>query len=301
MFIFIVLFILYASYGNVHIGVYQEQKSEQVKTKYILLNKSMVQNTRILQENKNTNHTHPSLIGHIHIAKTAGTTLNGNLSLLFQHICGHKGYSYDSLQRNIRYTQKKGDSISKHDPSFSRSRVPPTLMEEIGFEDCDWISHEVEWTFWRRFISWNVSMHLHVPCRDAVDHLMSQCNHFNIEFNCFNDFKVEVKKCITAMDRFSLQLLNLHKNIHVKCFDYTTIFTDEYYSFMRKYLQPKKWTAKYSGYKTNKERNVKNECVWKDIKLQKKIKDYLFDQYDYYKFCNECLGTKNDLFYKTKS
>ena len=38
------------------------------------------------------------VIGHVHMAKTSGTTLNGNLSMHFERVCGHKGYSYDAYQ-----------------------------------------------------------------------------------------------------------------------------------------------------------------------------------------------------------
>ena len=38
--------------------------------------------------------------GHIHMAKTAGTTLNSMLALNFERVCGHKGYSFDYYQAN---------------------------------------------------------------------------------------------------------------------------------------------------------------------------------------------------------
>ncbi len=43
----------------------------------------------------------PSVIyGHVHMAKTMGTTINGNLSMHYERICGHKGYSYDAYNTN---------------------------------------------------------------------------------------------------------------------------------------------------------------------------------------------------------
>ena len=44
----------------------------------------------------------PPLFGHVHIAKTSGTSLNGNMSLHFERVCGNKGYSYNAYQSNPR-------------------------------------------------------------------------------------------------------------------------------------------------------------------------------------------------------
>lgn len=42
------------------------------------------------------------LYGHVHIAKTAGTTLNGELAMHFERVCGQKGYSFDAISTNER-------------------------------------------------------------------------------------------------------------------------------------------------------------------------------------------------------
>lgn len=39
-----------------------------------------------------------TVYGHVHIAKTAGTTLNGRMASRFDNVCGHKGYSVDYYQ-----------------------------------------------------------------------------------------------------------------------------------------------------------------------------------------------------------
>ena len=45
--------------------------------------------------------TPPSIIyGHVHMAKTAGTEINGMLSMRYERICGTKGYSYDATPTN---------------------------------------------------------------------------------------------------------------------------------------------------------------------------------------------------------
>jgi len=45
--------------------------------------------------NVKSNHP-PILYGHVHMAKTGGTSLNGIIANKFDHVCGHKGYSYDA-------------------------------------------------------------------------------------------------------------------------------------------------------------------------------------------------------------
>ena len=139
-------------------------------------------------------YTHlPLTFGHIHMAKTAGTNLNGRFAAKYERICGHKGYSYDAFQAyERRHKEKKsesathisGDTVSSVYGDHNRERVPPTLMQERGFEDCDWISHEATWTFWKQFAGWDVGMEIHVPCRDPIDHLLSQCNHRKLNFDC---------------------------------------------------------------------------------------------------------------------
>ena len=47
------------------------------------------------------------LVGHVHMAKTAGTSLNGLLASRYERVCGHKGYSYDSYGANLRMAAGK--------------------------------------------------------------------------------------------------------------------------------------------------------------------------------------------------
>ena len=75
--------------------------------------------------------------GHIHMAKTAGSTINGRLSLDFERVCGNKGYSFDSYRR-------KGLGHSWDE------------FKKWGWEDCDYLSWEtgwggeLTWEFWKR-------------------------------------------------------------------------------------------------------------------------------------------------------
>jgi len=72
----------------------------------------------------------PILYGHVHVAKTGGTSLNGIFANTFERVCGQKGYSYDAFQDNERAKMKvkKGQNIR----SEGRSRVFLPIMQEIG-------------------------------------------------------------------------------------------------------------------------------------------------------------------------
>jgi hypothetical protein len=82
--------------------------------------------------------------GHVHMAKTAGTTINGELALHFERVCGNKGWSYDAYQFNERVNASGSssvhapkDMISQQYKGYNRGKVPGKVMNEIGFEDCD--------------------------------------------------------------------------------------------------------------------------------------------------------------------
>lgn len=239
------------------------------------------------------------IFGHVHIAKTAGTTLNGQMAAKFERVCGHKGYSYDSWQDNYRRNQSESgvkiepDSMSKLHQGFSRSRVHPSIMTEIGYEDCDYISHEINWNFWpRTFQHWRVPIELHIPCRDPISHLMSMCNYRGRKFNCTNDLETEIQGCLTAMNRFDSKLTTGYTNIIPKCFPAQAI--DKYIEFMSYRLQKKQFPVEYIFRATNAPRSAETECIWSNNTALSFAKRYLGDM-QYYKYCASCLGSDKDL------
>ena len=151
-----------------------------------------------------------TVYGHLHYAKTAGTTLNGRLASQYERVCGNRGYSYDAYQFNQRVEQQlhqhnrtsipaqqtgQKDAINKaFEQNWNRGRVPPAVMEEIGYENCDYISLEDRWTVWDRLLLHNNNdnrwkLELHIPCRDPLDHLLSQCNHRRHTFDCHSELR----------------------------------------------------------------------------------------------------------------
>ena len=157
------------------------------------------------------------------------------MAATYDNVCGNKGYSYDAYQFNIRGIKnnvtKPGyniDSISiaiaaskgnkgthkgVRGTHFDRGRVGKIIMNEIGYENCDYISHETKWTFWPNLMNElnninnnqnnnnnnnnNITLELHVPCREPLQHLMSMASHFHKKYICDeNETKITIEKAI---------------------------------------------------------------------------------------------------------
>ncbi|CAJ1959651.1 unnamed protein product [Cylindrotheca closterium] len=236
------------------------------------------------------------------MAKTAGTTVNCQLAGTYERICGHKGYSYDYYQVNERIRSNtttantpKGMVGLKAKRVWSRGRVHPDIMNEIGFEDCDWISHEIDFKFWERLRDYQLEFH--IPCRERVSHLMSECNFKDIIFNCdSSDLRKEIRSCdLKTNVRFSYELMNYSKR-PIKCFNAIPI--DPYLSYMGNILQPRRHPVKnFALRSTNKDRNKSDECIWKPeyTDVKSRVEAHLTEMYDYYRFCDSCIGSENDL------
>jgi len=242
---------------------------------------------------KSASYHSPNVIyGHVHLAKTAGTNINGNLSMHYERICGHKGYSYDAFEFNER---SKNNVKRIGGSNFIRGLVPINIMDEIGYQDCDWISLETfHWEEWLEFENWTIPMELHVPCRHPVDHLMSQCNWRLMKFDCNKTGKAiiyEIEKCISYVsDRYNKKL---NETFAVKCFDFRK--TSQYMEWIGTVLQKKRIEADYVFRATNAPRHKQEECLSNRPDIQEVVEQYLVEKYDYYRFCKQCLGSNNDL------
>jgi hypothetical protein len=186
------------------------------------------------------------------------------------------------------------DLISKHYGTYNRGRVPPSIMREIGFEDCDYISLEENWPRWKEFKEFP-SLQLHVPCRDPLVHLMSQCNYKNKIFNCSaDDLHAEINKCLIYQQRFSRELETLN-NANIKCFNPIPI--EPYLEYMSERLQRKRIESTYVHRSTNKQRNKDGECIWNEAQanVSQKVRNIMVKENDLYGWCEKCMGSKDDL------
>jgi len=266
-----------------------------------------------------------TIYAHVHIAKTIGTTINADLAHRYERVCGHKGYSYDAYGHAARLqalanrlddnrtsstltvTSDTEDTISKSDRRYNRGRVPPSVMAEIGFEDCDFVSLESVWESWVRDMplrEWrerNVHLEFHIPCRDPLQLMMSQCNRAVPKFDCFaEDLVKEVEKCAIATRRFSRKLIPaIHKEMtpalsSFRCFD--PYPPAKYTDYMGTKLQEKLIPSKSIHRASNAPRNRDTECLWKmDTEFQERVRKILVEKYFYYSFCSQCMGSDDEL------
>ena len=85
----------------------------------------------------------------------------------------------------------------------------------------------------------------------------------------------------------------------MKCFDNNVTFTD-YAQYMDKKLQHKRKPAEYATVATNGKRDKSVECIWENEKVRKATLEYLIKSQEYYRFCDECIGSAGDLFAASK-
>lgn len=228
--------------------------------------------------------------------------MNGMLALNYHGVCGNKGYSFEyaAMQDRMNKTATRTHETFKntfetcinencrgHHPAI----VPMEQMEQRGFEDCDWVSFEKRWDSWERFVS--EEMELHVPCRDPLDHLMSQCNYQYRQFDCSAGVRIaaRVKHCLMLNDRFDMRLAS---RFDVKCFP-----SDQpaaYVSYMSQRLRQKRHAKEYIFRGKAMPRNKSAECIWASTRLQEDVRQYLVSTFDYYKFCDRCMASDQRLF-----
>jgi len=262
----------------------------------------------------------PVLFGHVHIAKTGGTWVNGYFANRYERVCGNKGYSYDAYAANERF--KKASTNVERD---KRDWKELATINKIGYEDCDYISDEKKWQYWNRFDDFSGEQHpsrtrssqqslpleLHIPCREPVDHLLSMCNYKKQELLCDTDkqsntteefMQQAMEKCLYHMmfesDRFSMDMIpTANATRTVKCYDFSKQF-DGYVQYMDGFLQRRRFVSNdYKSRETNEKREKKNECLLSDeqSELRHAVRDYMKKNIDYYKFCDKCLGGEDDI------
>lgn len=219
--------------------------------------------------------------------RTAGSQLNQHMAARFERVCGHKGYSYDSF--NAISKPSSADSISRHNFGFSRIRVPTNIMDEIGYEDCDWISSEIDGGFWHRFQSWPFPLELHVPCRDPVDHLLSICNLIGLGYDCGKGVDSQLSKCLLHNSRFP----STNAGFNMRCFNYKKV--DQYLDYMAQHLDTKR--SPHGVASREHPRSTTKECLWDDSRAEEReeVRLKMIQKYSYYRFCSECMGTHKEI------
>jgi len=244
------------------------------------------------------------MYGHIHIAKTGGTSLNGMLANKFERICGNKGNSFDAYAAN---ELAKKNLVKDKVVSYYQSTTYKRL--DMGFEDCDYVSMETDvgavrfWdgTFGKGRLH-NMTMELHMPCREPIDHLMSQCNHRKRKLRCDaktdEEFYTDIMGCLIFLkqsDRRNRYDHRLKGLFDIKCYDFKKQFTN-YWDKMTQLLQPRRVeSSPFVKRETNTPRDKATECIWQHPDLMEKANSYLLEKVPYYQFCDTCMGSENEI------
>lgn len=240
------------------------------------------------------------LFGYVHIGKAGGTNLNSLFANVFERVCGNKGYSFESYKENeVAMHLGNGYPVggfNVHDG-----------MKSVGFEDCDYVANEVNYKFWIQNFGnesfHGVPMELHVPCRDRIDHVMSQCNYWKYSLDCAitsdeDFFRTIEEECFTFVHQRYQHELQDH--FDVKCFDVKKQFTT-YARHMSQYLERKRFeSVPFIPRLSNRPRNRTKECIWSRPDLREKLEKYLLENVPYYQFCEDCMGSDNDLTSNTR-
>jgi len=282
-----------------------------------------------VNDDKNVNNNSNIIYGHLHIPKTGGTTLNGLMAARYERVCGNKGYTFDAYQANIRAFEAGKENFQEKGSGKAWDYKPGVL----GYENCDYISNEIKWNFWHGTLQTlntalepfesiadqanppkkkaaykedappPLTMELHVPCRDPIDHMLSMANHEGtiikrVIFNCTGVetddalLEREVDRAYFDLNRFNANLDS--KNIKLKCFQ--SIPVEPYIEYMDQFLQTRRIPSEYYHHKTNDKRDKSKECVRNlPEKVKQKIRGILMKNHPYMKFCNECMGSKKQI------
>ena len=93
------------------------------------------------------------------------------------------------------------------------------------------------------------------------------------------------------LDRYSNKL---RESFRVNCFDHRNVTS--YVEHMSASLSERRFVgSEYVRWKTNADRNEDEECIWRNESFKEKVKEHLVTVYDYYKFCDECMGSTDEL------
>ena len=246
-----------------------------------------------------------TMYAHLHVAKTGGTSLLYELAHLYQNVCGNKYNSKNIVEKNLDFFK-----------TYEGNEYQLMSIQD----QCDYFSAEVVYSFWIKQ-NWTRPLELHIPCKDPIQLLMSNCYwppKNNVGFDCSPTSVTpealgrQIDNCIKERLRFNVNLYEKapSRNITIKCFDYKKGF-NEYIEYMGQHLERnptienlvkfkkyKKVTKRVKVRRPNSYsgRNKTAECIWNDSDLLQRVKTYLFEKYSYFPFCAECLHSSHDLF-----
>jgi hypothetical protein len=231
----------------------------------------------------------PEIFFHVHLAKTAGSTVNRVVARRYYGVCGHKGYSFSqNLEDTVRNTT---DATFK---GYGLDRVHPTRMQSWGLHNCVFISHEIAVPAFTRMVQLTVFLNVTktgiIPCREPLDHLLSQCNHKGVnltKLSSNNSTCAEiVSRCSVAWNRYDDSLLDVFDRVILfKYDDFDALLARLDRTVPRRViaLEDKKY------FRTNRPRNTQNEEFGMSCSIST-LREHLMRKWSYYRLCDNFLG-----------
>jgi len=234
---------------------------------------------------------------HLHLAKTAGSALNRYLARRYHGVCGHKGYSFTQPWLDVKdnrtdpkfYRPKIGKT-----KKYGRDVVHPNRMMDWGLFNCALLSPEasmdqLEQQVRESFLT-SVPKVALVPCREPVDHFLSECNmkHLNVT-QLFQEGSCEksASKCYIAHNRFNFSRLHIFEKVVLfkyDSFDAVANFLDEYLPIRAVQLENEGKVLR-----TNRLRQRESERL-PGICSKARLEAHLRSEWEYYDFCDKLLG-----------
>ena len=229
---------------------------------------------------------------HIHIAKTAGSTMNKRLARRYYGVCGNK---YTSCIEPLEHER------NDHAPEFGRNSWHPEWsfhsMVSKGFHDCTLVSHERNWDAWLKDVLPDHKFHANatkvmlLPCRNPLEHFFSQCN-----YNKRNATKIfaNVTSCEEGIDKCGLVQQGRFNRKIIQSWDKVVLFKysafDSLFSLLDNHIPSRKFLldSKFDP-STNADRKPENEKLTETCSKEIVVQA-LKKKWSYYSFCDKLRG-----------
>ena len=229
---------------------------------------------------------------HIHIAKTAGSTMNKRLARRYYGVCGNK---YTSCIEPLEHER------NDHAPEFGRNSWHPewsfASMVSKGFHDCTLVSHERNWDAWVKDVLPDHKFHANatkvmlLPCRNPLEHFFSQCN-----YNKRNATKIfaNVTSCEEGIDKCGLVQQGRFNRKMIQSWDKVVLFKysafDSLFSLLDNHIPSRKFLldSKFDP-STNADRKPENEKLTETCSKEIVVQA-LKKKWSYYSFCDKLRG-----------
>ena len=237
----------------------------------------------------------PAVIFHAHIAKTAGSTFNRFAARRYHATCGNKGMSFaqhfedDSYNPQLIFAGRDGTRV----------------IEEWGWHNCGLISLETS-NYMLTEIANSKALApqktaVMIPCRDPIDHILSQCNHLNLSFTQIISGEGGAEACANAMPQCQVGW-ERYEHSMLATFDRVVLFKYDNFPGVERYLDhalPNRRVpleegeheefGKFGFVRMNKDRDSESEQFTESC-TEERLRNALLEHWSYYRLCDRFLG-----------